>query len=173
MDIINSKRIMIIGSAGSGKSTLAIALSKSKNIPVVHLDKLFWQPNWIMTPKNEWHSKQIDLVKEDTWIIDGNYGSSMDIRVENADTIIFLDINKWVCIYSALKRWIANIGKVRADMGEGCKEKIDFEFIKWIYEFPKKGRVGIVGRLQNQKNKKIIILKNRKELKNWLKELAL
>lgn len=171
-DLANSKRIMIIGCAGSGKTTFAVALSAIVKIPVIHLDKEWWQPNWVETPKDEWHAKQTEFVKEDTWIIDGDYGRSMNIRLERADTIIFLDMNNWVCIYSALKRFVTNIGKVRFDMGAGCKESMDFKFIKWIYNYPKNGRVRNYKRLKEQKDKRIIVLKSRKEVRKWLARLA-
>lgn len=171
MSLENSKRIMVIGSGGSGKSTLAVKISKIVGIPVIHLDKLYWH-NWVAAEKDEWISLQNELIKAKSWIIDGNYGGTMDIRLENADTIIFLDINRWVCIYSAIKRWITHIGKVRPDMGDGCNEAIDMEFLRWIYEFPQKGRVNIIEKLERYKAKNIIVIKSRKEIKKWLKELA-
>jgi len=137
VNLSNAKRIIIIGSGGSGKSTLARKLHNKMRIPLIHLDKEYWKENWTAPSKEEWIAKQLRLIYQDSWIIDGKYSSTMDIRMECADTIIFLDINRCICIYSVLKRWISNIGKIRPDMGNGCKEKIDYEFIKWIYEFPK------------------------------------
>ncbi|MEG0691798.1 MAG: DNA topology modulation protein [Oscillospiraceae bacterium] len=170
MDLTSAKRIMVIGSSGSGKSTFSRQLSDRLKLPVIHLDKEYWRQNWVETPKEEWQSKQLEFVERDTWIIDGNYGGTMDIRIKRADTIIFLDINKWVCLYSAVKRWLTHIGKVRPDMGEGCKEKIDMEFILWIYHFPKKGRVRTINLIEQYKDKNCLILKTRKEVKQFWRE---
>ncbi|HBL84912.1 MAG: topology modulation protein [Clostridiales bacterium GWF2_38_85] len=168
MDLSESKRIMIIGSAGSGKTTFAKKLHNKLSLPLIHLDKLFWKDNWIQTPRDEWIEVQTKIIEAEEWIIDGNYGGTMDLRAEKADTIIFLDIKRWICLYSVIKRCLTHIGKVRPDMGSGCKEKIDFEFLKWIYNFPKRSRPDIIKMIEYQKGKNIIILKTRKEIKKFL-----
>ena len=95
------EKVILIGSGGSGKSTLARQLGNKLNIKVHHLDALFWKPNWEGVPKEEQRTVQNELVKEDEWIIDGNYGGTMDIRMNAADTIIFLDIHRTICAYRA------------------------------------------------------------------------
>lgn len=90
------KKIMLIGSGVSGKSTLARQLGNILNIQVYHLDAIFWKPNWEGVSKEEQISIQTDLVKKDEWLIDGNYGGTLDIRMDAADTIIFLDINRTI-----------------------------------------------------------------------------
>ena len=97
------KKIVLIGSGGSGKSTLARQLGERLKIKVYHLDALFWKPNWVGVPKDEQTKVQNDLVKKESWIIDGNYGGTMDIRLNAADTIIFLDIPRTICLYRAFK----------------------------------------------------------------------
>lgn len=98
------KKIILIGSGGSGKSTLARQLGNKLNIKVHHLDALFWKPNWEGVPREEQIAVQNNLIKDEKWIIDGNYGGTMDIRLNAADTIIFLDIHRTICIYRAFKR---------------------------------------------------------------------
>lgn len=80
---------------------------------------------------------QNNLLKEPSWIIDGNYGGTLDMRIASADTIIFLDRNRFVCIYQVLKRVKEYNGMTRPDMQDDCPEKIDFSFLKWIWNFPK------------------------------------
>ena len=84
--MLASTKIIIIGCGGSGKSTLARALSKKINVPVYHLDKLFWRDNWQMTSK-PYQQKVIDnVISQDNWVIDGNYGATMTLRIKCIQT---------------------------------------------------------------------------------------
>ncbi len=157
------KRIMIIGSPGSGKSTFAGKLSQITQLPLIHLDKEFWKDGWIETPRQEWIEKQKQLILGDEWIIDGNYGGTMDLRLEKADTIICFKLSRTVCLLSYYKRVITNIGKVRVDMPEGCPEKFDFEFMKYIWNFPKASGKTNLDIIEKNKDKQIIVFKSRKE----------
>ena len=156
------KRIMILGSAGSGKSTLAIKLGEITKIPVIHLDRLFWNPGWIQTPKDEMEQKVIEVACGDSWIIDGNYSSTLDFRIERADSIIFIDFNRYFCIYRTFKRRIKNHGRTRYDLGEGCIEKIDWDFFKWVWNYPKWSRKNTIEKIQSS-GKAVYHLKTRTE----------
>ncbi|HHQ2480896.1 TPA: topology modulation protein [Bacillus cereus] len=127
------ERIMVLGiSAGVGKSTFAQQLGNALNINVYHLDKLFWNPNWIEASFEEFSKAHQEIVNQNQWIIEGNYNNTIEIRAKSADTIIYLELPLSVCLYRVIKRWLMNIGKTRADMGVGCREKIDWKFIKFI-----------------------------------------
>ncbi|QWG33895.1 DNA topology modulation protein [Bacillus mycoides] len=166
------KKIILIGSGGSGKSTLAKQLGNKLKIQVYHLDALFWKPNWVGVPREEQRTVQHDLIKEEKWIIDGNYGGTMDIRINAADTIIFLDIHRTICVYRAFKRIVQYRDKTRPDMGAGCEERFDLQFFKWIWEYPKTKRPAILKRLdQLNKDKRVIILKTPNEVQRFLKEV--
>ncbi|GAB0150938.1 hypothetical protein [Marinobacterium sp. BA1] len=91
------KKIAVIGSGGSGKSTFSALLGKELNLPVHHLDQLYWKPNWVKTPKEDWIKIQKGICDSECWIIDGNYQSTLDIRFEACDTVIFLDVNRYTC----------------------------------------------------------------------------
>ncbi|WP_121610762.1 DNA topology modulation protein [Mesobacillus foraminis] len=166
------KKIVLIGSGGSGKSTLARQLGEKLKIDVLHLDSLFWKPGWVETPREEWIDTQQYLVKGETWIMDGNYGGTMGIRLNAADTIIFLDIPRIICVYRAFKRMLQYRNKTRPDMGEGCEERFNYEFFKWIWEYPKTKRPKILERLEElSKEKEVIILKAPKEVENFLEQM--
>ena len=122
-----------------------------------------------MTPKDEQIAVQNDLVKKETWIIDGNYGSTMDIRLNAADTIIFLDLSRRICMYRAFKRMIQHRNQTRPDMGEGCEERFSFAFFKWIWNYPTKQKPIILNHLiQLSTNKEIIILKSPREIEEFM-----
>ena len=167
------RKIMIIGSGGSGKSTLARKLGEILKLPVIHLDKEFWNPGWIETPKEEWYKKQRNLMLKPEWIADGNFGGSLEIRLEKADSIIFLDFNRLTCIWGVIKRWFTNYGKTRHDMTEGCDEKIDLQFLKWIWNYPLNSRPNVMAKISKYKNIELIIVKNRKEIKHIIKNIMI
>jgi len=164
------KRIAILGSSGSGKSTLATKLSKITGIPVIHMDRLFWNPGWVQTPKDEMFNKVHEAVSGESWIIDGTYLNSLDIRQEQADTIIYIDFNRYLCLYRALKRGIKNYGKTRYDLGEGCPDKIDWPFIKWIWGYPKHSRNIILDSI-HQSGKTVVYLKSRKDVARFIDDM--
>jgi len=162
------KRIMIIGSGGSGKSTLANQLGRILEIPIHHLDFYFWKPGWIPTSDDEWDKFQENLIQKESWIIDGNYGRTLDIRMKRAEVIILLDFSRWITVYRVIKRRIKYHGKTRPDLNENCPESLNFEFIKWIWNFRKKKIPGIMEMIKKYQVRKIIILKSPKQLKQLL-----
>ncbi|WP_164669410.1 DNA topology modulation protein [Virgibacillus doumboii] len=165
------KKIAIIGSGGSGKSTFARQLGERLQIKVHHLDALFWKPGWIGVPKQEQKQMQHDLVKRDKWIIDGNYGGTMDIRLNAADTIILLDLPRLVCVYRIIKRFVQYRNKSRPDMGTGCEERISLEFLKWVWQYPKAKKPEIMQKLENfPAEKDVIILKSPHKINQFLQK---
>ena len=166
------KRIAIIGCGGAGKSTLARQLGEILGIEVIHLDALNWKPGWVSTPQDEWHAIERDLVTGDSWIIDGNYGGTMAIRLARADSVIFLDFPTIICLYRAMRRVIRYYGRTRTDMGPGCPEKIDLSYVNWILGFRRQPRARIIGRLEEHcEGKRVIILRRPKEVEAFLREM--
>ncbi|HUV85074.1 MAG TPA: DNA topology modulation protein [Methanosarcinales archaeon] len=166
------KKVIIIGSGGAGKSTLARKLSDITGIEIYHLDKLFWQPGWISITREELAGKIKEIVARDSWIIDGNYSSTMDMRMEAADTIIYLDFASIVCIWGILKRRIMYAGKKRPDITEGCNEKIDWEFFNWVLSFRRRNRKKLLAMLHKYaENRKVFILRSRREVDNLMNKL--
>ncbi|WP_044022197.1 DNA topology modulation protein [Bacillus sp. SG-1] len=163
------KKVAIIGSGGSGKSTLARRLGLALDTNVWHLDQLLWKPNWTPVKREEQTEIQEALVKNDKWIIDGNYNSTLNIRLEAADTIIFLDISRYVCVYRVFKRMIKFRNKTRPDMKEGCHEKLNLKFLKWIWDYPKTKKPIVLAKLENlSTEKEIIILRSSEEVEEFI-----
>lgn len=134
------QKIIVIGSGGAGKSTFAIQLGKILAIPLTHLDALFWQPGWVETPEDIWEEKLKELMQQERWLLDGNYSGSLDLRMQAADTIIFLDFPRLLCSYRLLKRQLMYAGKSRPDMNEGCPEKLGWAMLTWVWTYPEKRR---------------------------------
>lgn len=166
---------MIIGSGGAGKSTLARELGARLGIRVVHLDAHFWNPGWVPTPKADWLETQHELMRPETWIMDGNYGGTMDARLALADTAIFLDLPRLTCITRALVRRVQYHGRSRPDIAPGCPEKIDLEFLRWIWDFPRTKRPGILKKLEATRatGTRVIHLRSMRDVTRFLETSAL
>ena len=165
------ERIIIIGCGGAGKSTLARKLGEMLDIPVVHLDKLFWKPGWVETTAEEFDALLAMELAKDHWIMDGNFNRTMPERIKRCDTIIYLDFSRFACLTGMLKRIITTYGTVRPDMGEGCPERIDLDFLKWVWNFNKNKRESYYKLLNEVENVETIVLKNRSAVKLFLKSL--
>ena len=164
-------RIMIIGCGGSGKSTLAQQLGQKLRLPVVHLDQLFWTPGWVSISKDEFDRVHEAALAEERWIMDGNFDRTIPKRLQRCDTVIYLDFSRFACLMGVLKRVLTTYGKVRPDMGEGCPERIDLDFLKWVWNFNKNKRERNYRLLKEAEGVRVIILKNRRMVKKFLSEL--
>ena len=170
------KRIMVMGvSAGAGKSTFAKKLGDLLDLHVYHLDALFWKPGWQEATLEEFRASQKTVAASSSWIIEGNYSSSFDIRAARADTIIYLEIPRIVCIYRVLKRWLTHLGQTRSDMGSGCKEKMEWSFLKFIWTtyYPRKQKMKerFAQFKQTGPEKTVILLRSKAEITNFIQEL--
>lgn len=162
------KKIIVIGSGGAGKSTFSKRLGKALNIDVIHLDTLYWRPNWVKTPVYEWNEIVRKLLKADSWIMDGNFGGTREMRMKACDTVIFLDLPRRVCLYRILKRVLLYRGKTRPDMAAGCSEKIDLEFIAWIWNYPYRSRPRILDEMKHFSAKHLVVLRSTREIDAFL-----
>ncbi|MEX0838897.1 MAG: topology modulation protein [Parvibaculum sp.] len=129
------QRILVIGCSGGGKSTLARRLGEKLALPVVHLDVLFWKPGWVESSYDEFRPKVAAAVAEDRWVIDGSFSRTFDIRLPRADTIVWVDQPRRVCLWRAFRRTMTLFGRTRADLAPGCPEKIDPAFYRFIWNF--------------------------------------
>lgn len=168
------KRVMIIGCGGSGKSTLARKLHALTGLPLFHLDQYFWKPNWVELDKAEWETKIRQLAAQEVWIMDGNYGGTMDIRLQRADTIIFMDRSRWLNLSRLLKRLIQNFGKARPDMTKDCNERLNWEFLTYVYHYNTTRRPGILKKLEHYGKKATVVrLTSNAAVREFLDQIAL
>ena len=113
------RRVLVTGMAGSGKSTFSRALSARTGLPVIHLDLHYWKPGWVRPSDDEWRERQRTLLAREAWIIDGNYNETLPLRLERAETVVFLDTPWWLCASRAFARGLRKPG---GDMPEGCED---------------------------------------------------
>ena len=162
------ERIMIIGCGGAGKSTLARKLGKKTGLPVVHLDRIWWSPgNWEHLDREEFDVLLMQEMEKPRWIMDGNYNRTLDLRLERADMVIYLDFSRWQCLRGWIGRVIKNWGHTRADMAPGCNEWFDPEMAGWIWNFNKQNRKMYLETLGSWQGE-VHILCNRREVKRFL-----
>lgn len=166
------ERIMIIGCGGAGKSTLARKLGEKTGLPVVHLDQIWWEPgNWQHLEKPEFDERLMAELEKPRWILDGNFNRTIEIRLDVCDTVIYLDYPRLICLKNWVGRVIRNWGKARPDMTEGCAEWFDPEMAKWIWEFNRTKRPRYYELLNQAQDKKVVILKSRRQAQKFLDSL--
>lgn len=143
-------RILIIGCCGTGKTHLSKEIEKETNLPLFHLDKIYWKPNWTKPEPQEWENKVRKLINKDKWIIDGNYISTFDLRLRRADTVVLLDFPRIYPLFRILKRFIQSklFPSKREYLAKGCPPKIDLDLLKYIWSFNKKMRPRIYEKLE-------------------------
>ena len=140
---------------------------------MIHLDQLFWSAGWVMADKEEQKKIHQQLDSKDNWIIDGNYSSTWDQRLAAADAVIFLDFSRYICIYRIFKRSLKYRKQTRPDMAEGCEERLDFDFLKWIWNYNKTNRPGTLATIKSlPTDKRVIVLKNPREVEQFLAGLS-
>ena len=113
------RRVLVTGMAGSGKSTFSRALSAKTGLPVINLDVHYWQPGWVKPSDDEWREEQRRLLAGAAWIVDGNYHETLELRLERADTVVFLDTPWPVC---AGRAFLRGLRKRVGVMPEGCRD---------------------------------------------------
>ena len=162
------KKIIIIGCPGSGKSIFSRALHKMTGIPLFHLDMMYWNSDRTTVDKAVFLERLSNVIQKNEWIIDGNYGSTIELRLQACDTVIFLDYPLNVCLEGIKERR----GKARPDMPwiENENEE-DAEFIEFIKNFNSQNRPKIMKLLSECSDKDIYIFKNRNEANEFLNQI--
>lgn len=129
---------------------LSVALARRLGLPLVHLDREFWLPNWTEPTKEGWRARVATLVSAPAWVMDGNYGGTLDQRLAAADTVVWLDYGRIGCIARTIQRTLRYLGGTRPDMGPGCKERFDLAFLRYIWSFPGRHRPHILAALDRR-----------------------
>jgi adenylate kinase family enzyme len=141
------QRVLVLGSPGSGKSTLAAAIARRTDLPLVHLDQHYWRSGWVEPTAEEWARQVEALAAGERWVMDGNYGGTLAVRLPRADTVVWLDLPTHVCLWRIARRALRHRGEVRPDMAPGCPERLRPEFVLHVLRFRFNSRRRIVERL--------------------------
>ena len=158
----------MIGSGGSGKTTLARRIAARLNIELIHLDSLYWRPGWVETPKAEWLKILEEIVERDTWIMDGNYSGTLELRIRACDSVIFLDVPRRICLWRVAKRLLLNWNKTRPDMADNRRERFNPGFMLWIWGYRKRTRPKVLAMLRQSLGKNIVVLRSQREIEEFL-----
>lgn len=160
------QKVMVIGCPGAGKSTFSRVLRDKIGLPLFYLDMLFWNADKTNISREEFDQKLSDILKQDKWIIDGNYGRTLEMRLRECDTVFLLDFPVSVCLSGVESR----IGKPREDM-PWIEQEFDAEFKEWIIDFPKKELPHVYELLEKYNDKNIIIFKSHNEIDGYLESI--
>ena len=147
------KKVLILGCPGAGKSTFARKLRDKTGLPLYYLDMIWHKPDRTTITKQEFDAKLSDIIKQEEWIIDGNYGRTLEMRFKECDTVFFLDLPTNVCLAGAEGR----IGSEREDM-PWQEEELSAEFRNFIINFSRDEIPEINEMLRKYKNKNIEIM---------------
>jgi len=163
------RKVLVIGSGGSGKSTFSEQLGGRTGLPVIHLDSLFWRAGWRETPRGEWAARVDELLKGGDWIMDGNYGGTLERRLAACDTVVFLDLPRALCLWRVVVRSLRYRGRSRPDMAEGCNERMTWEFVRWVWGYPSERRPGVLKKLSELNGgQRVHVLRSRREVRRFL-----
>ena len=157
------KKVIVIGCPGSGKSTVSRALHNKTGIPLYHLDMMYWNADKTTVEKSVFLERLSVVLEKDEWIIDGNYGSTMQLRMAACDTVIFLDYPLDVCLDGIMERR----GKPRSDM-PWIETEEDAEFIEFIKSYNEQQKPKVLELLEKYSDKNIVIFKSREQADAFL-----
>ncbi len=165
------RRVLVIGGCGSGKTRFAKRAAARFDLPLTHLDALYWTGNWETVERAVFDERLAAALAGDRWIIDGNYSRTMPLRMERADTVFWFDLSRVMCLFGFLERFFKNYGRSRDDMGGDCRERLDLEKLRFFHTTlwqNRKLRPRIRALLREHPGVNTVIFRSRREADRWL-----
>jgi adenylate kinase family enzyme len=166
------KRVAIVGCGGSGKSYVARELGQRLGAPVTHLDTVYYDGDWNELPKDKFAELQRELVAVPSWVIDGNYNSTLQIRLVACDTVVFMDLPTWTCLWGVLSRQLRHgHGQNKAN---GIYNRVHMGVIRYVLSYRRKMRPRVLAKIDEHArgHAQVVILTSRRRVRRWLSETA-
>jgi adenylate kinase family enzyme len=163
-------RILVIGCSGGGKSTLSQKIAARFGLAYVSIDRdVLWLPGWVQRDKAEQRAIIVTKVQGERWIMDGTNPSTFDIRLPRTDLVIWVRMPRVLCIWGAVSRWLKWMGRTRPEMAPGCIEKVDWDFLRFIWTFEEKFTPRVLaGLAEHGPDVPVLQLKSRGEMRQLL-----
>jgi len=129
-------RVLVIGCSGSGKSRLSQRLASTLDLRYISMDRdVFWLPGWKLRPRPEIVERLQDYIAQPHWIMDGTSPGTLPLRLPRSQLVIWIRPSRFVSLFGVLSRWLRYYGRSRPEMAEGCPERIDWQFLAYIWNF--------------------------------------
>jgi len=168
------QRVLVMGSSGSGKSTFARRLSAITGLPFISLDALYWKPGWVPSDNAEFGQRVAELVRQSRWIMDGNFTrhGAGEARRDLSDTVIWFDLPRRTCVLGITKRVAGSYGQVRPEMAEGCPERLDFEFFRYVWTYRRQQRPKLLAYFESLRaDQSLICFTARRQADEYLRDV--
>jgi adenylate kinase family enzyme len=163
-------RIAIVGCGGSGKTHLATRLAALLNLPLTHLDGVYYDADWNPLPHEDFSAIQRELVSAPRWLIEGNYASTLPIRLAAADTVIFLDLPGITCLIGIIRRRLRYRGGQHAQ--DGVYDRLSWNFVRYVWAYRKTMRPHVCRLLaEHGRQARLITLTSRRRAAHLLAQL--
>ncbi|WP_433235586.1 topology modulation protein [Streptosporangium sp. CA-135522] len=163
-------RVAIVGSGGSGKSHVARELGRLLDAPVTHLDAVFYDDEWNALPPEKFEAAQRELVSAPRWVIDGNYNSSLHVRLAACDTVVMMDVPTWAALWGIFSR------QARHGAGQhtaGVYNRIHWGVITYVATYRRRMRPKVLAKISEfAADKQVILLTSRTQTRRWLEQVA-
>ncbi len=165
------ERVLIIGSNGAGKSTFSFRLAEKTGLPLIHIDQIYWQDAWDVTPEAEFDRRVQAETQNPRWIIEGNNLRSLPRRLVRADTVFWFEFPPPLCVLNIFRREWAYRGRVRPDMPDQCVSRCDMKFLRMVWDFNRRNHRKIAAMLPNAENIRVIRFTNYRQVEGYLRTL--
>ncbi|MFD6128803.1 topology modulation protein [Streptomyces diastaticus] len=164
------KKVAIVGCGGSGKSHVARELGGILDAPVTHLDAVFYDDEWNALPMDEFTDIQRELVAQPRWVIDGNYSSTLQVRLEACDTVVLMDVSTVAALYGILSR---QVRQGAGHKGNGVHNRIHWGVVKYVLTYRRKMRPRVMTKIEESgSGTDVVLLANRRQTRRWLRRVA-
>ena len=160
------RKIIVLGCSGSGKSTFSRRLREITDLPLIHLDNIWWKPDRTHISREEFDRKLEEILRTDGWILDGDYSRTYEMRFRACDTVIFLDYGFDVCMDGIVRR----VGTERPDI-PWTEQTVDPDLVRQVEAYENENRPAVLSLMEKYPEKQSIVFRSRAEADAWIEKL--